>query len=252
MTGLVGRVLAATLAADAGGAIGASIGKVEKNRLVLMMWIAAGALLAVTGCDILPEAQAVLSVSVLALALASGFVLLWLISRYVFVACPACASASLDHQALHLGRNVMLLTVALAIHSFLDGLGVAASEGLRHGADYGLVIGLSIHKLPEGLALALLLVGSGINPFRSLLITAVVESATALGGFVGASAATKAPSTWIAFAAAHVAGGFLFLVATSVLSALASREKSSGWKAGAIAFVLTSLCVFGVDRFFST
>ena len=56
-----------------------------------------------------------------------------------------------------------MMLVALGLHCAMDGLGIAFGDNLLGHPDVGLVTGISVHKIPEGLALILLLLGAGIE-----------------------------------------------------------------------------------------
>lgn len=53
--------------------------------------------------------------------------------------------------------------VARGLHCTVDGLGIAFGDNLLGHPDVGLLAGISVHKVPEGLALILLLLGAGIE-----------------------------------------------------------------------------------------
>ena len=215
---LVARLFAATLVADLGAGIGSAVGSIAPRRLHLMVWIAAGAMLAVTAFDVLPEAYETIGLGALLIATLSGFALLWTVSRTLFHVCPSCAIAELgDGSGLGVGRGVLLMLVALGLHSFLDGVGLVAEVGGHR--NLGLLLGISLHKLPEGLALTLLLTGAGLPRWRALAMSFGIEAFTLLGGLMGHFALRQVSPFWPAAIAAHVAGGFLYLIWTTAISA---------------------------------
>lgn len=215
---IVARLLAATFVADLGAGLGAAVGAVAPRRLHLMVWVAAGAMLAVVLFDVLPEAVHALGPLSAAVAALSGFGLLWLVSRTFFHVCPSCAIAELgDGSGLGVGRGVTLMLVALGLHSMLDGVGLVTEIGGHR--DLGLLLGISMHKLPEGLALTLLLSGAGLSRGRALAASLGIEAFTLLGGGLGTLALGHVAPFWPAAVAAHVAGGFLYLVWTTATSA---------------------------------
>ncbi len=246
---LVARLLAATFVADLGAGLGTAVGAVAPRRLHLMVWVAAGAMLAVLLFDVLPEAYEAIGFGPAAFASISGFALLWAVSRTVFHVCPSCAIAELgDGSGLGVGRGVPLILVALGIHSFLDGVGLV-TEVAGH-RNLGLLLGISMHKLPEGLALTLLLTGAGLPRFRAFAISLGVEALTALGGLMGSVALRHVDPFWTAAVAAHVGGGFLYLIWTTTTSAQkgsAPAPRPTLFFAGGLSFVAVAafLLAFG-------
>lgn len=168
----------ATLFAFGGIAIGLILRKIALHRLSLLVAAAMGTLLAVTLFDVLPDAKQFLTWPALLLACASGYLLLWAIGKYVYHVCPACAVNDLEQANPHLARTAMMLMVALGLHCTMDGLGVAFGDNLLGHADVGLVTGISVHKMPEGLALILLLLGAGIEREKAMRWALGVESMT--------------------------------------------------------------------------
>ena len=210
------QLAVATASAFAGALLGVAMGRGGRGRLTTLVYCAAGVLLAVTLFDILPEAKSSLSWPAFVIAVASGLGLFWLISNHVAHLCPACSTSMLDEITVdRWSRSSILLMVALAIHCAMDGLAIAVSGDISHGANLPVLIAISFHKLPEGMALALYLLGAGHSPKRAFLWAVLVESITLAGGVLGMHRVIAIPPGWLALLFAHVGGGFLFLVATT-------------------------------------
>jgi zinc transporter ZupT len=209
------RTTVATLIAWAGGALGVGLGRLAARRLTALVYVAAGALLLVTLIDVLPDAKANLSWPLFLGAVTSGAALFWFISRFIHPICPACSTSAFESGTQQrLQKDAVLLMVALAIHSTVDGLAVAAGDGggAQGHANLPLIVAVSLHKLPEGLALALLLVSAGYSRRSALGWTCAIESTTELGGLLGVIALSNASPLWLSVIFAHVGGGFLYLV----------------------------------------
>ncbi len=115
--------------AVAGGLLGALFGTSHKSLCALIS-LGAGTLLGVTVFAILPEAREGLRWWELGLALASGYVLFALISKYIYHVCPACAASHFDEATTHRFSEIAsAMMVALAVHCLADGIAVAAGRG---------------------------------------------------------------------------------------------------------------------------
>jgi zinc transporter ZupT len=181
-------------------------------------------MLAITGLDMIPESYEVLGMVRLPAAVAAGFLLVWVLTRHLGSSCPSCAASSDDSFLGELGcKTLWLMLAALAVHCTLDGLGFTATDRLHGHPDLALMAGLSIHKAAEGLALMLLLLGSGVGKVRAASYCLAVQSFTLLGGTVGLIASNKLSSAWTAGTVAFVSGGFVFLL----LGALIPRGESA-------------------------
>lgn len=75
--------------------------------------------------------------------------------------------------------------IALGLHCTMDELGIVFGDNLLGHPDAGLLLGVSLHKVPEGLALILLFLGSGFERRKAVLWAVGAESMTIVGGIVG-------------------------------------------------------------------
>src|SRR5437588_13052713 len=91
----IGYIGLAFLLAVFGASLAVWMGRSHK-RLCALISLGAGSLLGVTLFAILPESFAALSWWALLLALGSGYLLFFLITKYIFHVCPACAASHFD------------------------------------------------------------------------------------------------------------------------------------------------------------
>jgi zinc transporter ZupT len=217
------KVFLAFALALTGGAI-SSLTAVSHKNLCRLISLAAGTLLGVTLFIIIPESIETLSLWSLAGALASGYILFFLVSRYVFHVCPACAASHFDEAATHRFSEIATaMILALGLHSTLDGLALSwnLNPEMAGSVDFSLLAAICIHKVPEGLALGALLMASGMPRLRALGWVAAVESTTLIGGALGL---WLQPQTiggrWMALVPAHIGGGFIFLAFHAVFGEL--------------------------------
>ena len=225
---ILGRATVAYLLAVAGGLASVLLG-VSHQRLCALISLAAGTLTGVTVCAILPETVAVLRWWELAVACGSGYLVFSLISRYVFHVCPACAASHFDEATTHRFSEIAAgLIVALAIHSTMDGVAVAAGHEAREATgqlDLSLLLAVCVHKVPEGLALGALLLGAGFRRGQTLGWVAAVEATTLLGAGLGRVGLQHVSIFWIDAILAHVGGGFVFLAVHAVFGELVKHSR---------------------------
>jgi zinc transporter ZupT len=215
-----------------GGLVGTLMAR-SHRRLCALISLGAGTLLGVTLFGILPETLKVLDWGMLIVALASGYALFVLVTKYVFHVCPACAASHFDEATTHRFSEIArAMMIALAIHCTMDGVAIAAGHD-EHGAvsHQGAIVGISVvfaicvHKLPEGLALGSLLTGAGFRPGAAILRVIAVESTTLIGGVLGALLLLNISNFWIAFALANAGGGFIYLAAHAVVGEIVRHHK---------------------------
>ena len=188
----LGYVALAFALAVGGGTLGAVLGTSHK-RLCALISLGAGTLLGVTLFAILPETVEALRWWQLLLALASGYAVFSVISRYIFHVCPACAASHFDEATTHRFSEIAsAMMLALAIHCTVDGLGISAggqaqatSSASGRIVDFSIILAVCVHKIPEGLALGALLRGAGLGVRGIIFRVLAVEATTLLGGVMG-------------------------------------------------------------------
>ena len=200
------------ISAGLGALLAISIG-VSHRQLCAMISFAAGTLLGVTFFHILPDAWHILPLSTILIALATGYGLFFVISRYVFHVCPACAASHFEEQPASKIQSIFfLLAIALSVHSTMDGMAVALGGTLRNNAGHSIFFSILIHKLPEGLALCALLLRAGYERKKAFVGTLLLETPTLAGWVLGMFLLKGfAASRWLDLLVVHIGGGFVYL-----------------------------------------
>jgi zinc transporter ZupT len=205
-------VWALTTAIAAAAAVSADYAPLQRK---MMPWTA-GILLGIGAFWILPEMAQSGGWAPAASAVTGTLVALGLFDRYVYPICPFCAAgvhsnAECDPTA---HRRTLTLTWPLllfgCLHVFLDGWTIAlghAAAGVNSGQ--ALAWGVTVHKIPESLAIGMLAAQLTATRRAALGAVAVVQLVMA-GGGVLALALGKADQSWIEFSAAP-ACAFLLL-----------------------------------------
>jgi ZIP family zinc transporter len=216
----------ATLFAFAGVGLGVALRRIALHRLSLLVAASMGTLLAVTLFDVLPAAKQFLGWSTLLLACASGYLLLWIVGKYVYHVCPACAVNEFNEQAgQELAKTALMLMIALGLHCTMDGLGIVFGNELLGRPDTDLLLGISLHKVPEGLALTLLFLGAGFRRRKAILWAMGAESMTIVGGVIGSYLLSSISTFWLGLLFAQVGGGFFYMIASAVKGVLGQHTE---------------------------
>ncbi|HEY3269084.1 MAG TPA: ZIP family metal transporter [Armatimonadota bacterium] len=244
------RAGVATAAALVGAGIGVSMRNVAHSTLCGLVSLAAGALLAVTAVHIVPEAAELISTMGLPgwfftlLAVLAGLGTFYLVGKYVYYMCPACAATASERQEGYLRLGVLMI-VTLTLHSMMDGLAIAAGYE-HHDMTLGalILVAVSYHKVPEGLALVSVCRLAGFSRLKALLTTLAVEMTTALGALLGTRVLAHASPLWLGVTLGFVAGSFLYTVGFATLKEMLEHERGS-----IIAYALTGAVSILVIRF---
>jgi zinc transporter ZupT len=190
---------------------------------------------------VLPEMAEMLRWPVALAWLAAGAALLWAVDRFIHPICPACSPQDHHHDqhdaaglpgdglpgdvlpgdGLH-GYAAPLL-IAAAVHAALDGWSAAAANGSSINASGGasrlsdaFVLAIAVHKVPEGLALGLIVRAALASKRSAFFWCSAAELATLAGaGFEMLLAPYIGPHI-LQIVLAAAGGSFLFLGAHAV------------------------------------
>jgi zinc transporter ZupT len=213
-------VVVATMLARAGAWAGSALRHAARRFRRPLIYLSLVFFAAVAIFDILPESKRALSWPVFAAAVVGGYGLFWLIGTYISPVCPSCALRSFEgdgHGEAH-RSGLAILSLVLATHCFIDGVGISAAETV--GATFGLRVfaAIAVHKLPEGFALVLVLTNASHSARQAFWWTCGIEVATIAGSIVGTFAHPS--EFWLSLVLAHVGGTFLYLSASGLQDAL--------------------------------
>ena len=168
--------------------------------------------------------------------LAAGFALLWFVDRYVYHVCPVCAHTH-DHDTCftRLHGFALPLILAAGLHSFFDGVGIAAAQNAGTG-ELGRAVfwGIVLHKSPEGVALGVILRASVGSWPAAMLGAAATQLPMLLGGLLGSLLAPRLDSQWLVCLLALAGGGFLYLGFHAVHGGWRQRRAISAFAAACL------------------
>jgi zinc transporter ZupT len=208
----MGIALVATVAALAGVFIGVSSEGAGRGTR-MMVPFAGGLLMGIAVFGLLPELVAEIGWAAGLLWSAAGYLMLLVISRYLFPVCPSCAS---DHgheacpAALH-GFTAPLVSAAV-IHSMLDGWSIVTAQGAAvAGVRLALPIAVVVHKIPEGIALGAILRAAVTSRRAAFGWCLLAEGATLAGGAAALGLAPYLREMWLSYPLAIAGGVFFYL-----------------------------------------
>jgi len=160
-----------------------------------------GLLIGIATFWILPEVATDSGWPVALAWLTAGFGLLYVIDHFVQPVCSTCS---------HAVSTVLL--VAAAAHCFLDGWLIQASlvEGQRQ-MTAGIIAGIILHKIPEGVALGVMLRSALKSETKAMLASGGLQFVTWLGIVAEGYASSYIAPGLIQGLLALTGGGFLFL-----------------------------------------
>eukprot|EP00287_Rhodomonas_sp_CCMP768_P008337 CAMPEP_0196723574 /NCGR_PEP_ID=MMETSP1091-20130531/5671_1 /TAXON_ID=302021 /ORGANISM="Rhodomonas sp., Strain CCMP768" /LENGTH=357 /DNA_ID=CAMNT_0042065529 /DNA_START=159 /DNA_END=1232 /DNA_ORIENTATION=- len=221
------------------------------NAVAAGMMLSASYNLVVEGCALDGDGASLLGIAipimlrvVLGVLLGMGFVVVS--KRYLE-----------EHEDLKLAdiggmeaTKMVLIVGVMTLHSFAEGLGIGVSFCGNKGAHLGLVISasLAVHNVPEGLAVALVLIPRGVPKFQTLLwsiCTSLPQPLIAAPVFLFVEAFIAWEPLGLGFAA-----GAMLWVCCSELITDALKEVSQATVAAVVAmsFATMSVVAYCIDN----
>ncbi|HUB34510.1 MAG TPA: hypothetical protein VMA31_15840 [Bryobacteraceae bacterium] len=195
-----------------GAAAGLWLGEARKRARVIVP-LSAGVLLGVAVFGLVPELASESGWGATLMLFAAGYGLLLAMDRWVYAVCPTC-SHDHDHSACKTELHGFAgpLVGAMALHSFLDGWGIAtvqlaAPVGLR----VAVPVAVALHKAPEGMALAGILLASLRSRHAAMAWCLLAEATTMVGGVLGLAAGPHLGTQWVAYPLGITAGWLSYL-----------------------------------------
>jgi len=202
----------ATLVALAGAALGLWLtGLRQRARAVVPF--SAGVLLGVALFGLLPELAEDTGWLASAVLFAAGYGLLFTINRFAYPVCPTCAHDH-DHNACttELHGFAGPLIAAAALHSFLDGWSIATVQSAAPlGLKVAVPLAVTLHKLPEGIALGGILRASVGSRATAMVWCVLAEGTTLAGGALGLLMAPRLGTGWTMYPLGITAGWLFYL-----------------------------------------
>jgi ZIP family zinc transporter len=217
---------ATALATAAGGLLALR----AKDRLHLVLGLAAGLLLGLVAFDLLPEIFAMsqsefLGAPAVSIALVSGFLLLHIYERAFGSHEPAESEYGHDHEhSINVAGGLGAL--AMGGHVFLDGLALGVAFTIDEKLGIAVFVALLVHAFSDGLNTVSLLIKSGKWTKKGVWLLGVDSLARISGAALGTSLALNEDFTAIYLAAFS---GILIYLATSHILPEAHARHASRW-----------------------
>lgn len=234
-----------SFAAFASAFLGGFMALRAASQVGMIIAVGAGIRIGAAFFDLIPEAVDLVGGSLdrVMLATALGFLAFYVIEKLTAVHVGHEAAAELDHgDAAH--RHVGVIGASgMSLHSFLDGVALAA--GLVVGGGLGLVIAavVVIHRFSDGISVVSMLMASRTPQREAYRWVAIVAIAPVLGVLLGLL--VTIPDEILGVMLAVFAGFFLYVGAAELLPE-AHRSDRSRWVVLATVGGVIAIYVFSV------
>ena len=184
-----------------------------------LLAFAAGAFLAVSFLDILPEAiELVVEPHFVLLAALVGFVLFFILERAVMRGHPGH-----DHtHSEHTESLPLLVILGDGLHNFLDGIVIALAYLANPALGLITTLGVAAHEIPQEIGDFAVLLSQGWSR-RRVIIVNILQSLLTIPGVLLGYYAGRALTPWLPYFLAGAAGVFLYIAASDLIPEIHHR-----------------------------
>jgi ZIP family zinc transporter len=120
-------------------------------------------------------------------------------------------------------RRIWLFVIAITLHNLPEGLAVGVGFGTGDAAGVALATGIALQNMPEGLAVAVALRALDYSRGQALLIATLTGLVEPVGGLLGASAVTLAHFL-LPWGLAFAAGAMIFIISDEIIPETHRRD----------------------------
>ena len=157
----------------------------NKDRLHRILGFTAGVILGLVAFDLLPEIfhlveETGIDATWPMIALVAGFLVFHIVEKAILIHHAQEDEYEEGHHHPHVG---MASALALAGHSFLDGVGIGLAFQLNEGIGIAVAIAVIAHDFSDGVNTASLMMLNGNDRKRALIFLAIDALAPILGAF---------------------------------------------------------------------
>lgn len=222
LMGTLGGLVAA--AATTLGAVPALIGRSMSQRTSdTMLGFAAGVMISASFFSLILPGIAAAETRHGSVVIAAGIAGIGIAAGAAFV---AWLNRAIPHEHFIMGREggdpvqlarIWLFILAIAIHNLPEGLSIGVAFGAGDQANgLSVMTGISLQDVPEGLAVALALIGQGYSRRTAFIVTMATGLIEPVGAFIGAAAVTFV-SGLLPWGLTFAAGAMLYIISHEIM-----------------------------------
>ncbi|HZK42729.1 MAG TPA: ZIP family metal transporter [Syntrophomonadaceae bacterium] len=217
------KILLISCAAGICTALGALLLFIKKswsNRsLAIFLGLASGVMIAVVVFDMLPSAIIFSGYKNAFSGVILGMMLLFIIDKLVL------KRFSAGETLVSLGYLIML---GIALHDLPEGMAIALGSEMKSRTGIVIALGIGIHNIPEGMAIAAPLIMAGVSKLKILRQIFLIGLITPLGTIIGKLAVATLPQ-FLPFLLGLTSGIMIYLVIFQLWPQAGIRDKSIRW-----------------------
>ena len=231
--GLIFGMLGTTL-----GGIAGAFFNINSNKIIsFILEFAAGLMTSVICFDLIPHSLEFINLKLCILGILLGIFTMVFFNETVNRKLKSASSFS--SNLLKVG---IVIGIGLTIHNLPEGLAIGAGFEASSELGLSLAIAICIHDFPEGIAMALPLKKGGINKNKVIFCTAMSGITTGIGALIGAIIGNIS-TQMIGISLGFAAGAMLYIVSCEIIPESNTIYKGKISKFGNILGIILGLSI---------
>ncbi len=200
---------------------------------------AAGTLLAVSFFDLMPHAleESAIDVEFGGLLIVTGIIIFFLVER--FIHWHHC-----DKEQCEERTTGLLILTGDFVHNFLDGVLIAGAFMLDFTTGLVTTVTVAIHEIPQEFGDFAVLIHSGFNKAKALMLNFLSALSAVIGGILGYFMFNKVEMI-TPFAVLITSGGFIYIALTDIVPSMHNHSKDRS-----VLFIETIIFVVTIIAFY--
>ncbi|MDT3698741.1 MAG: ZIP family metal transporter [Thermincola sp.] len=235
MESIVVTSLIAGLATCLGCVFVMLLGSPKERTVSVMFGLAAGIMLAVVVLDLIPSSLEQGSFRQTATGFSLGIILMLVLDLILSQIFTTPRSPNHNKQSYFLKMGY-LVAIGIALHDLPEGVAIAAGYSAQQHLGLVIALAIGLHNIPEGMATATPLKIGGVRPYKILALNIIVSFFTPAGAILGLILVQMSPNL-IALLLAVAAGAMTFIVKNELLPESRRKHPNYSTFGGIIGFM---------------
>lgn len=205
LLGLIFGMLGTTL----GGVLGIIL-KVKSSKILsFILEFSAGLMTAIICFDLIPESLELGNITVSLIGIFFGIICMFFCDNFI----KNSEKIKANNRLIETG---LIILIGLSLHNLPEGLAIGSGFGASQTLGLSLAIAICIHDVPEGISIALPLKEGGFSKLFAIILTALSGVTTGIGAFLGAYI-SGISSLFISISLSFAAGAMLYIVSCELV-----------------------------------
>ena len=199
-----------TFGTTIGGIIGVSIKNTSNKFLSFILSFASGLMLAIVCFDLIPESMEIGNISNTIIGIIFGV--------FCMIMCDIFVEQKLNYKskANTLLKTGIIVGIGLTIHNIPEGLAIGSGFDASVKLGYSLALAICLHDIPEGISMGVPMKNGGIKKTKVIFYIVMSGIATGVGSLLGAIIG-EISNTVISVSLAFAGGAMLYIVSGELI-----------------------------------